>query len=95
MGRTLVRNEKAYKNMMAVAKMLEALSPNEATYTVEDTYLDYGQDWMWTTIICRKDNSSCQILSPRQWKMIEKAETLEYLVLCVEDIRNDKYFTDK
>ena len=94
MERTLNRSEKAYKNMVAVAKMLEAVSANDAQYTVQDVYFDFGQDWMWTTI-CRRGYSECQILSPRQWKDIIFAETIEDLTACANDIRNDKYFGDR
>ena len=94
MERTLQSNEQEYKNLKAVAAMLEALSAHGATYIVEDVYLDFGQKWMWTTIL-RKGFAECQILSPRQWKMITTAEKLNDLVICVEDIMNDKYFMDK
>lgn len=94
MERTLQSNEQEYKNLKAVAAMLEALSAHSATYIVEDVYLDFGQKWMWTTII-RKGYSECQILSPRQWEMVTMATSSNELLACVEDIRNDKYFMDK
>ena len=90
----LERNSVEYKRLVAVAKMLEAFSPNNARYVVRDTYLDFGQNWKWTTII-REEFHECQILSPRQWKDIMNADTPIALTECVEDIRNDKYFMDK
>lgn len=83
-----------YTKLCAVAKVLEAFSPNNNTYLVEDVYFDYGQDWEWTTI-CRNGYTSCQILSPRQWENILMSESPEELFKCIEDIRNDKYFNDK
>lgn len=91
--RTLERNEQAYKNMTAVAKMLEAMSKSGSVYRVEDVYLDYGQNWVWTTI-CRRGYSECQVLSPRDWKNIVLANSVKDLADVVEKIRNDKYFND-
>ena len=94
MERTLKVEEQAYKNLKAVAAMLEALSPNNARYEVRDVYLDFGAKWMWTTI-CRRGFSECQVLSPRDWQEIEIATTPAELAAIVEKIRNDKYFGDK
>lgn len=92
--RTLERGSMEYKKLTAVANLLELFSPNHARYVVEDVYLDFGQDWMWTTIV-RKDFRECQILSPRQWQDIMLANSPQAIVNRVEDIRNDKYFMDK
>ena len=93
MERTLNRNEQAYKNMEAVAKMLEAFSANGAEYRVEDVYLDYGQDWMWTTI-CRRGYNECQVLNPKEWEQIVLAGTATELAQAVEAIRTGKWFRD-
>ena len=93
MERTLNVNEKAYKNMIAVAKMLEAFSKHEAEYMVQDVYLDFGQDWMWTTI-CRRGYMECQVLCPRDWKVIVNATTVQELSDVVEVIRNGEFFND-
>lgn len=89
--RKLTRDEKAYKTMEAVAHMLMATSKNGTHYTVEDCYLDMGQDWTWTTI-CRVGEWACQVLSPRQWGDIVKAETPLDLARCVDDIKSGEYF---
>lgn len=42
-------------------------------FVVKDTYLDYGADWMWTTIICLDENDHndhFQTLYPRDWEEI-------------------------
>lgn len=83
-----------YTKLCAVAKVLEAFSPNNNTYLVENVYFDYGQDCMWTTI-CQNGYVPCQILSPRQWENILMSESPEELFKCIEDIRNDIYFNDK
>ena len=93
MERTLKTNEREYKNLMAIARMLEALSENNTEYEVRDVYLDLGQNWMWTTI-CRKTGNTCQILNPRQWKDIVMSTTAQELAVCVDDIRNGDYFRE-
>ena len=93
--RVINPTEKIYKNFEAVAKMLEAFSPNNKKYFIEDTYLDYGQDWKWTTIIREGEWGGIQVLSPRDWKNIVNATSLEELGRITDEIRNDKYFGDK
>lgn len=99
MERILDKSEKGYKNLVAVAKVLEALSPNGYEYSVEDTYLDYGQDWKWSTIIRHYPEGhwcgSVQVLCPRDWKAIVLADSLDDLAKVIEVIRSDKYFNDK
>lgn len=85
--------DKAYKNLLAVAQMLEAVSPNNAYYVVSDIYFDCGQDWMWTTI-CRMGYMDCQVLNPREWEMICLADSLEDLYNAANEVKNGKYFND-
>ena len=97
MERTLNKNEKAYKNLVAVAKMLEACNPNEMTYKVEEVYFDFGQDWMWTTIIEYGGQSvftriGVQAINPREWREITLAETPAELAACAEAILNKNVF---
>lgn len=90
--RVLKPQEQEFKKLVAVAKMLTAYSPNGCNYVIDETYLDFGQDWKWTTII-RDDE--VQVLSPRQWEMIMEADTPLALAQVVEVIRTDRYFGDK
>ena len=92
--RTLNKSERAYKNMRMVAEMLEWASANGAEYKVRDVYLDYGQDWMWTTIV-REGYNEAQVLYPSEWGRIVLAESLKELLEIVFDIRTDKFFGDK
>lgn len=92
--KTISYGTKEYKNLEAVAKILEALSPNRARYEVENVYFDIGQDWMWTTIV-RYEYRECQILTPREWAEILMATTPKDFADVVEDIRNGKWFADK
>ena len=83
-----------YKKLEAVAAMLEAISPNGATYEVSDCYFDLGQNWVWTTII-RCGYVESQVLTPREWEEILMAETPTELANATENIRRAKYFMDK
>lgn len=93
--RVLKRSESAYKNMEAAARLLSAFSKNGYTYTVEDVYLDYGRDWMWTTIMRPSDWGGVQVLSPREWEEIVLADSPLVLAAAVEGVMDGKYFGDK
>ena len=98
--RTLGTEEREYKNMVAVAKLLEATSKNGYRYEVEDCYFDHGQDWMWTTIICHNDFEtgmfkSWQAINPREWGTIIYTDTVKGLASIAEEIKQGKYFQDK
>ena len=93
MERILSNNELDYKKMEVVAMMLESKSPNKARYTVRNVYLDFGQNWMWTTI-CREGYNDCQVLCPRDWRKIVLADSFSELDQIADEIRNDKYFGD-
>ena len=89
--RILNREEQAYKNMVAVCGILNALCKTDTVYTVGVTYLDFGQDWKWTTIL---NNKGVQVLNPREWEEIALAETSSDLAHIVDGIRGDKYFSE-
>lgn len=91
---TISSGSKHYKKLSAVAAMLEAVSPHDATYLVGDTYFDAGQNWMWTTII-RRGYRDCQVLDPKQWEQILETSTPDDLAKVTNDIINDEYFGDK
>lgn len=92
--RILSKSEIEYSKLETVARMLESKSPNKAQYVLEDVYLDFGANWMWTTII-RKGYRECQVLSPREWEDIMLADSFTELEQITDDIRNDKWFGDK
>lgn len=93
MERVLMSNEKEYKNLVAVAKMLEATEADALEYKVSDCYLDFGSGLMWTTIIVhdpREDDkvlSSWQLLNPREWREITQAETIQELADIAKSVR--------
>ena len=94
--RVIERNEQEYKNLQAIADSLTINSKNGYVYKVRDTYLDFGQDWKWTTII-REDArwGGVQILSPRQWSDAILADDPIDRIKCLLDIVSDEYFNDK
>lgn len=92
--RTINREEREHAVLEMAALRLTALSPNGATYAVEDTYFDYGQDWMWTTII-RHGFRECQVLDPSEWQAVVSCDSFSELEEVIDRIRNSRYFSDK
>jgi hypothetical protein len=88
------RDSREWRNLQAVAKLLEAESPNGATYDVREVYFDLGQDWMWTTIV-RRGFYDCQVLCPRDWNSILAATSISDLANLAELIREEPDFLDK
>ncbi len=64
----LLNDSEEYRRLEEFARLLTINSPNHQTYVVEDTYLDFGQNWKWTTII--NVDEDYQALTPREWKEI-------------------------
>lgn len=80
------------EKLQLVAVLLTNRSPNHYLYYVDETYFDFGQDWMWTTILCSK---GYQALNPREQEEIILAETYDELVKIAEGILSDKFCPDK
>lgn len=94
--RTLKPSSKEYRKLVVFADMLTALSASNTIYHVEDTYLDYGQGWKWTTIIAnRPDGSSWQALSPREWSEVVSSASVVELAEIAEEHFEDRYCCDK
>ena len=89
-----IKEPQEYKKFEIVAEFLNLNAYRNGTATnfyVGETYLDYGQDWKWTTVLADDPGWSWQVLSPREWKEIFFAEPSE-LYGIVEQIVSDKYF---
>lgn len=93
MERVLERNSREYQNLLTAAKLLSALDENGFYYELRDVYLDFGANWMWTTII--KVNPaetgilrSCQILNSKQWRGIIEADTKKEILEAIKDLLN-------
>ena len=84
--RTLRYGEEGYRKLEAVRALLDAFNKGLKFY-LEDVYLDYGLDWMWTTIIVEDEHEhSWQILNPAQWGNIMEAESPEELLNIAKEI---------
>lgn len=77
-----------YVKLKIACIMLEHLNP-DTLYSVQDTYFDFGQRWMWTTIIAHKDGMHWQCLCPRDH---ERILTAPDIVGTVKDIVQDKWW---
>ena len=95
----LEKDEDAYKKLDAVAKSLTKKSPNEYTYYVDDTYLDFGSNYKWTTILV--DTSSplnqfeagYQALNPLEWEdIVNSNKTADEMA---DKILADEFCPDK
>ena len=81
---TIDYGTKEYKNLVAVASLLNAISDNG--YYVGETYFDYGQDWVWTTIMYHSKWGDVQALYPRQWEEILLAGSIEELAKIAKEL---------
>lgn len=91
-----LEDAQAYDNMVEVAGLLTSTSINNWVYEVEDCYLDYGQRWMWTTIICHdNEGDTHQVLNPAEWVQICNAKSDKELKQIVDSIKADEYFQDR
>ena len=78
------------------AKIMTKMSPKGYEYYVGDTYFDYGQDWMWTTILCNGGNyGGYQALSPRAQEEIITATAPEALEAAVRRVFSGKWCPDR
>lgn len=95
MIRTYEHYEKEYEWLLCAAAALECASPNGTKYNVEDVYFDFGQDWMWTTIVAyKKDGTSWQALCPRDHDLICTRD-IYCLAEAVDNTINSKYNPDR
>ncbi len=91
--RTFTPDTPEYNRLTRAAKVLTEASPQKFTYKVEETFFDFGQNWMWTTIICyRPDGESYQALYPADQEAIL---TSDNLIAALAQISQGKYWLDK
>lgn len=91
--RTFTPDTPEYNRLARAAQILTAASPRKYKYQVEDTYFDFGQNWLWTTIICyRPDGESYQALYPADQEAIL---TTDNLIAALAQIGQGKYWLDK
>lgn len=86
-----------YKRLEAAAAMLNVKSPTKSRYYVGETYFDFGQDWMWTTVLCDSNSKwggGYQALNPREQEEILMCDMAE-LDGITNDVLSDKFCPDK
>ena len=83
-----------FENLYKLADILTKKSPNKYVYYVGDTYFDLGQNWMWTTVLCRGDWSSYQALNPREQEEAILAKSEAELEKVADEVLGDRYCPD-
>ena len=83
-----------HKRLEMAAAIMNIKSPRGYHYHVGDCYFDYGQDWMWTTILCDGSGGfgGYQALCPRDHEAIIMGNNIE---AAVDMVFNDKYCPDR
>lgn len=68
-----------HEQLRIAAEMLTNKSPENHVYYVGDTYFDFGQGWVWTTILCASDGGfgDYQAITPAQQEEIILSHDLD------------------
>ena len=82
------------------ALILTFKSPNRYQYYVGETYFDFGQNWKWTTVLCRTGETgitgSYQALNPaEQEKILLSDGSLESMAKIADEVLSDKFCPDR
>lgn len=79
-----------------VASILTKESGKGRKYEVKDTWMDYGSQLAWTTIVYTDpdDNYGVQILSPKEWADLLNAEDDDELNQVIDQITSSEYWSD-
>lgn len=91
------KNTPEYDKLRRAAAILTGLSPNGWEYYVGETFFDYGQDWRWTTVLCRctgQFTDSYQALCPADQERIVFAP-IEELPAIAADVLAWKFCPDR
>ena len=89
-------NSSEFKNLMRAAHLLTGKSPNGFHYTVGDCYFDFGQGWLWTTILSDGGNfGGYQALNPAQQERIVMASSISEIDAVVNEVLADKHCYDR
>jgi len=80
------------KNFDLACAMLSHAHPDN-TFKIENIWLDFGAGMRWDTIVCYKANNpwgSYQVLCPRDWDLLDAAETIADVLKVVNTILADQ-----
>ena len=79
-----------YGRLRIASQEMTKASTKGTIFSVGDCYFDFGQRWMWTTIIAhRPDGEHWQVLSPADHERILSSPCIRNTVF---DIMHDKYW---
>ena len=83
------RNSEEYKRLNALKALLEVIIMQNKfpiELSIQNTYFDIGQDWMWTNIIVYKNNShdSYQLLYPANHEKVIWGDIYDILEVAQE-----------
>lgn len=85
-----------YQNLARAAALMTGKSPRGYHYTVGDCYFDFGQGWVWTTILSDGGEwGGYQALNPREQEMIVLASSVAEIEAVVDEVFADKYCPDR
>lgn len=95
--RVFEKDSDEYNKLERMATILALMSPNKYEYSVDETYFDFGQDWTWTTIICKGGQwGGYQALNPaEQERVIFSDGSIEELLKIAKDVFADKFCPDR
>ena len=90
------KGSREYELLDKLAMELTRKSPNHYKYYVDETYFDYGQGWMWTTVLCKSGKYSYQALNPReQEEVLLSGGSCEEIAAIADEVLADKFCPDK
>ena len=82
-----------YERLESAAVMLEELDDYKHEWVVGDTYFDFGQNWMWTTILYSSEWGFVQALYPADQEKILNAKSGLELADAVINIYKNMYIS--
>ena len=96
---SIIKNgQPGYDNLVYASRVAEQKSPCGYRYKVEDTYLDFGANMQWTTLIAYKQdyrNDSYQALNPVEWDKIVNAKDNSEIDATIDEMFKDEYCPDR
>lgn len=85
-----------YQNLSRAAALMTGKSPKGYHYKVGDCYFDFGQNWIWTTILSDGgDYGGYQALNPAEQEKIVLASSIAEIEAVVGEVFADKYCPDR
>ena len=91
----LPHGSEEFKRLLDARDKLVDMFENIKDIRVQDTYFDFGQNWMWTTLVAEEnDGDSWQMLSPREWGLLISDDPARRKLGMDDKIKNAKKYPD-